>query len=176
MKTGAHSGVFAANTILRLRTKSVSLTEYIMLNEVNDSRAKQKLARIAQNIRNCLMLTLSCPIAESHGLLWYAKKKNHSVSESNAACISAFKYHETGPGESDCWTRQARADRSYRTNKEEEGCYGWQLPLLTPFVSVLLARAGMETPGIQHFGRIVVLLRPLNSVMNRVSHQCPLTH
>ena len=25
---------------------------------------------------------------------------------------------------------------------------------------------GMETPGIQHFGRIVVLLVPLNSVMN----------
>ena len=24
----------------------------------------------------------------------------------------------------------------------------------------------METPGIQHFGRIVVLLVPLNSVMN----------
>ncbi len=35
----------------------------------------------------------------------------------------------------------------------------------------------METPGIQHFGRIVVLLVPLNSVMNLgQNHQCPPTH
>ena len=54
--------------------------------------------------------------------------------------------------------------------KEEEGCYGWQLLLFYPLVfDVFLPQQpepGMETPGIQHFGRIVVLLVPFNSVMN----------
>ena len=99
--------------------------EYIMLNEVNDGVEQAlELAELLKNIKKLSYVNLIPynPVSEHDqysrspkervmALLWYLEKQGVNCvvrqehgTDIDAAWPIAFKYHETGPGESDCST------------------------------------------------------------------------